>query len=197
MVKFDAREIKGAWKKGYALDIHTISSMLIGYTPNGYAQFDTKRTELGQLIFQLKNRSDKSAVDPIATTAASFVSGWKPGVDLIVPVPPTSKRAVKPTLLIAEALAKLGRNVVYCNCITLTRDPGKALKNVDDPEERNALLAGLYTIDSAITKGKRILLLDDLYRSGATMNAVTDVLLDKGKAAHVVALAITCTRSKA
>ena len=38
-------------------------------------------------------------------------------------------------------------------------------------------------------------LFDDLFRSGATMNAITDVLLRKGKAASVRAFTITRTRS--
>jgi len=41
-----------------------------------------------------------------------------------------------------------------------------------------------------------VLLFDDLYRSGATMNAIAAALLDEGGAADVFALAITRTRSK-
>ncbi len=37
--------------------------------------------------------------------------------------------------------------------------------------------------------------MDDLYRSGATMDAITRALYDQGSAADVFALAITRTRS--
>lgn len=40
-----------------------------------------------------------------------------------------------------------------------------------------------------------MLLFDDLYRSGATMNEITALPYDQGKAAEVYALTITRTRS--
>lgn len=40
-----------------------------------------------------------------------------------------------------------------------------------------------------------VLLFDDLYRSGVTMNAVSSLLYEKGGVAHVSALTITRTRS--
>jgi competence protein ComFC len=43
-------------------------------------------------------------------------------------------------------------------------------------------------------KGKCLLLFDDLFRSGATMNAITQSLYEHG-AADVFALTITQTRS--
>lgn len=42
----------------------------------------------------------------------------------------------------------------------------------------------------------KILLFDDLYRSGATMNAITEVLYDEGYADDIYALTITRTRSR-
>jgi predicted amidophosphoribosyltransferase len=196
MTNFTAREIKGAWEKGYALDVQTISSDFIGYTEGGHPRFDTKRSEVGELLYRLKYKADKAAIEPLAHAAASMLTKWKPGVDLVVPVPASTKRAVPPVLLIAEAIAKLGKKPCI-DCVTTTRAPTKQLKNVNDLDERKKLLEGLYAVDQAITSGKRILLVDDLYRSGATMNAITAVLLGQGKAAKVFAFAITCTRSNA
>ena len=45
------------------------------------------------------------------------------------------------------------------------------------------------------TTGKNVLLFDDLFRSGATMNAITDVLLNQGQVTSVSVLTITKTRS--
>jgi predicted amidophosphoribosyltransferase len=196
MTKISPRQIKGAWTEGYALDVQTVSSTFVGYNEGGHPQFDTTRSELGELLFKLKYRGDQSVVAPIAEAVATYLTQWKPGPEIIVPVPATTVRKHPPVVLIADAVAKLGK-ISCIDCVKTTRNPAKSLKNVFDPVERQALLADLYTVDPALTKGKKILLLDDLYRSGATMNAVTQTLLGKGEAANVVVLAITCTRSHA
>lgn len=69
------------------------------------------------------------------------------------------------------------------------------MKNIFDLDERLKALDGVHAVDTAATQGRRVLLFDDLYRSGATMNVITTVLYDQGKAAEVFALTITRTRS--
>jgi competence protein ComFC len=66
---------------------------------------------------------------------------------------------------------------------------------VTDPEKRKELVDGLYAVDHVYTASKNILLFDDLFRSGTTMNAITDVLMQQGKSKSVCALTITKTRS--
>jgi predicted amidophosphoribosyltransferase len=70
------------------------------------------------------------------------------------------------------------------------------LKNVYDAEERRRLLDGAFDIISSRVKGHRVLLVDDLYRLGATMNAIGDALHRSGAIA-VFAFAFTQTRSQA
>jgi len=61
--------------------------------------------------------------------------------------------------------------------------------------DRTKLLDDLHTVDKAATQGKTILLFDDLYRSGATMNAIAAALRDAGLVADVYSLTVTRTRS--
>lgn len=68
------------------------------------------------------------------------------------------------------------------------------LKDIHDPEARRELLDGAFEADRAEVNGKGILLIDDLYRSGATANAVTIALIAAG-ASRVYFLAATRTRS--
>jgi predicted amidophosphoribosyltransferase len=62
--------------------------------------------------------------------------------------------------------------------------------------ERWHLLDGLHEVDPARVEGRRVLLFDDLFRSGATLNAVTAALYDQGHAAVVCALVLTRSRSQ-
>jgi predicted amidophosphoribosyltransferase len=97
---------------------------------------------------------------------------------------------------VALLAQEIGRrsNLPVVDCIKKTRETPQ-LKNVYDLDERTKLLDGSFDVDSAATKGKSILLFDDLYRSGATMNAITSVLYERGAAKDVFALTITRTRS--
>src|SRR2546428_5645896 len=69
-VKIDPMKLLGPWADGYVLERqHTLTSEFLGHDSFGNPQFDTKRTELGELVFRLKNRNDKNTLDPIAETA--------------------------------------------------------------------------------------------------------------------------------
>ena len=69
------------------------------------------------------------------------------------------------------------------------------LKNVTDPDKRAEALTGLYAVDAKQTRGRRILLFDDLFRSGSTLNAITSLLQTEGSAKYVDVLTVTRTRS--
>lgn len=186
--------IPGRWREGYALDFHTTGSVYIGDDEYGHPQFDTKRTEIGDLLYRLKYRSDRTAIPEIVETAAAFVRGWQPDLSLLIAVPPSKQRAVQPLLLVAEPLAgELGLGF-RADRVRKRRDVPE-LKDVYDFHKRVELLTGAYEVGDGVFTGKRLLLFDDLYRSGATLNAVTSLLYDEGKASEVFALTITRTRT--
>jgi len=193
VVKINPIAIAGRWHSGVALDLHTTSSTPIGYNDFGYMQFETVRPEIAELLYRLKNRADGSAAGPIIETAAGFLSQHLDKFDCIVPVPPSQPRALQPVIILAEGIAKALKLPVL-SCVSTTRSTSQ-LKNITDPEERQEHIKGLYQVDTAQTRGRKILLFDDLFRSGTTMNAITDVLINPGSAAIVRALTITKTRS--
>ena len=187
--------IAGRWREGYALDLHTVSSTYLGDDEYGHSRFETKRSPAGDLLYRLKYQTDKSAVPELADALASFVRSWQPGVEIVVPVPPSRNRAVQPVLMVGETLAR-ELQLDFCPaCVRRTRDVPQ-LKDVFEYDERWRLLTGLYEVDRARVASQRILLFDDLFRSGATMNSITAALYDQGGAADVFALTITRTRSK-
>jgi competence protein ComFC len=193
MASINPRKIEGSWIRGVALDVHTTSSRLVGANAQGRPQFETKRSELGELMYRLKYGGDRSAAAEIVRTAATYLRSFREKFELIVPVPPSAVRSLQPVIILARGIATAVDRPMH-NCVQTTRATPQ-LKDVSDPEQRRKLLEGLYSVDPTVTGGKHILLVDDLFRSGSTMNAVTDVLLNQGKAASVRVLAITYTRS--
>ncbi|MCU0701698.1 MAG: hypothetical protein MUC96_34755 [Myxococcaceae bacterium] len=198
MVNINPKKLAGRWRAGYALDHHTTSSVYLGVDEFGHEQFETTRSEIGELLYLLKYKSDAGTVTAIVDAAVAFIDRWKRGggleVDVLVPVPPSRQRPTQPVLLVAEALAQ--RLGVPCatHCVTKVRDMPE-LKNVYEFNERDRLLAGAHQVDKAQAQGRKVLLFDDLYRSGATMNAISSALYDSGGAADVFALTITKSRS--
>jgi predicted amidophosphoribosyltransferase len=193
MTKINPQRIAGKWKSGVALDVHTLSSVYLGVNEHGYEVYDTTRSEIGELLFRLKYRSDMAAANDIVAAASAYLKPHLEKFDLIVPVPPSGTRPLQPVITLAKGIGAITKLPVV-ECVTLTRSATE-LKGVIDVDKRNELLAGLHAVDAAQTKGKRILLFDDLFRSGSTMNVITEILMGMGEAASVSALTITRTRS--
>jgi len=161
-----ALEIPGRWREGYALDLHTVLSTFLGDDAYGHARFDTERAVAGELLYRLKYRGDPSAVDALVEAAASFVRSWDPPLDVLVPVPASRPRTREPVLALGAALAKDLKLEFTPDSLRRTRDMPE-LKDVYQYDERFRLLAGLQEVDRAIVQGRGVLLLDDLFRSGA------------------------------
>jgi predicted amidophosphoribosyltransferase len=97
---------------------------------------------------------------------------------------------------VGTALAGLTGLPILSSCLKKTKDTSE-LKDVFDLGKRSELLQDAFAVDAAKAKGKRILLFDDLYRSGATATAITRVLKEQGGAAAVYLLTLTRTRRNA
>lgn len=179
------------WVEGYVLDYHTVSS-----TPTGdpYYRFDTKRTELGELLFRLKYRGGESVVlADIVDTAEQFVGEWKPPIECVVPAPPSLTRQTQPAVEIARELAMRLRLPV-CEDAVVKVKPTPQMKNIDDWSERQKVLTEAIQAGHGDVKGKHILLVDDLIESGSTLRRTADVLLKDGGARAIYALVLTRTK---
>lgn len=195
VIRYAATRLPGRWKLGFALDVHTKSSTFAGYDEFGHERFDTVRSQLGELLYQLKYHNDQTAVSSIARTAASFVQKRRLNVDCVVPVPASQRRANQPVSLLASALGKeLAIPVVAA--LKKSRNTPE-LKAIHDFDERIKLLENAIelTAEAKRLEGSQVLLFDDLWRSGATLNAAATVLAERADAAEFFALTITRTRS--
>ena len=192
MTKTNPRKFDGPWADGRVLDLHSTGSEFLGYDEYGHEQFDTRRTDMGELLYRLKYRNDASALEEIGAVAEKFIRSWRIEFDVIVPAPPTRTRRVQPLHQIADELSRRF-NVPVVKAVSKKAAGAAELKNLREFHERQAVLQGALTVNARAIAGKRVLLLDDLIRSGATLGAVADALSNAG-AATIFAFALTKTR---
>jgi len=186
--------IQGDWSDGYALDLHTTRSVYLGDNEYGHPEFDTEYSEVGALVKAVKYRGDLSRVPELIDTAAHFIRHWGVGIDVVVPAPPSRQRRVQPVEVIASGIAQAlgvadGRGAVWRTKAV------PELKGLANQDERAVALDGAHDVNPTMTRGRRVLLFDDLFRSGAPMGSAARLLLARGGATEVFALTLTKTRT--
>jgi competence protein ComFC len=193
MIEIHPKEIKGSWEQGYVVDVHTISSTMIGYNEFGHPEFDTVRSQLGELVYCLKYKADKAAIPSVVEAAASFVSEWGIKPEAVVGMPPSKHRNFQPVTELAGELARALKIVLSTESLKKTKMT-QQMKDVGDFSARVTTLEAAFVSDKRL-EGKTVLLFDDLFQSGATMNVAARTLKGQGLVKSVYALALTRTRN--
>lgn len=184
--------IEGPWRAGIVLDWHTVESKLAGENEFGHPAFETTRSEIGELLYQFKYRSNRQALNQLLVLAMERMAEAKGKFGLVLPVPPSNPTRTV-TQQIAAGLATGLAAPTSTTALTKVRATDE-LKSVTDPARRKELLNGVFAADPAQILGKSVLLVDDLYRSGATLEAATEAAYAQGGASAVYVFAVTRTR---
>ncbi len=101
----------------------------------------------------------------------------------------------EPVVEIAKAIGTRLSKPMNEAAVNKTKDTPE-LKDVFDYQQRIHLLEGAFQVDTGAVRDKRVLLVDDLYRSGATATVVAQALLAGGASAvHMLAMTRTRTRT--
>lgn len=189
------KKLEGSWDLGYALHKHTLSSVYLGDDEYGHPRFDTTRSEPGESLYQLKYRGDWDQVKPLAAQVKTSLLPLFGKIGLIIPMPASTVRARQPVNEIATELGRLTDTPVFDNIIVKAPAPqgSPQLKNLHGREEKEAALQGRFSINPAITNEGcwNALLLDDLFDTGATMDAVSKTLRTYKKINQVYAASLT------
>lgn len=184
-------KIQGNWDKGYVLDKHVLSSTPKGENVYGHMEFNTIRTELGELVFLLKNRGKQDAVCCIIDIIKQFLDNWKElkSVDIVLPVPPSKERIYQPASEIAEAISQY-LDVSFTDGV-LEKTTFEQSKNMNKTDKS---LKGSIVANLKATKPHSILLVDDLYSTGTTLTECVSVLRNDPHLKNIYVLAMTKTK---
>lgn len=159
------REERGAWPDG------------IAYVHAAYVYDAQART----LVHQLKYRSVRAAALPLAGQMALLPAGEE---EMIVPLPTDRrrrrKRGFNQATLLAQALCEEW-GMPMCEALERTRHcaPQTGLSEAQRRENLSGCMAVRARSVDAI-RGRRVLLIDDVYTTGATAAEAARALLDAG-----------------
>lgn len=136
-----------------------------------------------EAMYRFKYAGRRSYADSFARDAADLWGDWIQGMDfdMIVPVPMYSGKRKTRGFDQAEVFARALGEETGIPCLHLldrvmATPPMKGLS----PEERRKNLKNAFQVRDFDVKSKRVLLCDDIYTTGSTMDAAAERLLEAG-----------------
>lgn len=175
------RPLNGPWLAGWALDFHS-----------RYDGDIASRSVIGELVFRYKYNGEQQLAQELAQRWAELLAAHPelPKFDAIIPVPPSLQRAAEPMTMLAQALAAQLKLSAWTNVLIKTRAT-RPQKEMTSLAQKRANVAGAFALKGEV-RGKCVILIDDLYDSGATLEEVAKVLA-RGGVSGIVVLTLTKT----
>ncbi|MEB7586138.1 ComF family protein [Serratia rubidaea] len=186
------KEIAGNWNKGVVLDKHSKYSVLRGQNEHGYNVYNTIRTDVGEALYQLKYCFAWNQVQPLAQCLYDNAYPLFDKVEFIVPMAASNIRARQPVTEVAQALAQLA-GVPCCTNMLLKAAGGVSLKDLNTKEAKVAAIADSFSCQEVIqNEGQwNVLVIDDIYHTGASMEAACAALRGYNKINNIYVAALT------
>ncbi|MFH1662807.1 MAG: ComF family protein [Chloroflexota bacterium] len=136
-----------------------------------------------QAIHQLKYKNLRAIVEPLAGLLGNYLTTHPIPGEALVPVPlhrrRLKERGYNQSELLARELGKIVKLPVIADCITRNKHtPAQARATSVGERRRN--VANVFTCRNHSLQNKKIILIDDVATSGATLNACAATLKAAG-----------------
>ena len=136
-----------------------------------------------QAIHQLKYKNLRALVTPLAKILYDYITANPLPVNVLVPVPLHPKRlrerGYNQSGLLAQELSRLSGFPVIEDCLSRKEHTSPQARTIN-LEERRSNVANAFTCVNDRLKDKKVLLLDDVSTSCATLNACASALKASG-----------------
>lgn len=145
-----------------------------------YAYDDIMRRSIENFKFHGRREYGDFYIRAMAEYGRSCIQRWRP--QAIVPVPITARkqkiRGFNQSEYLAEGIGRIYKIPVW-NHAVVRLEEGKAQKELT-AKERRRNLKNVFQIGENFSPCKTILLVDDVYTTGSTVDAVAEVLKENG-----------------
>jgi predicted amidophosphoribosyltransferase len=193
-MEVNIQRINGNWDLGYSLDKHVLQSVYLGENQWGHAEFDTTRSEVGEALFLLKYRSDFTQIKVIADQISESLSQHFSTACLVIPMPASKQRARQPVREIALKVAE-NMKIPCLENLLIKNVNTPQMKDIDSRDEKVDTLVKAFAINDVLGGGYYdILIVDDLYDTGSSLEAATKVLKEYSKIRNIYVATVTRKR---
>lgn len=142
------------------------------------------REEVRQSVYQFKYKNRRifaeTYADELVRLYAGILREWR--IDVLIPIPlhrrKYRRRGYNQAQLLAEALSARTGLPVETGALRRRRET-KALKSLN-PSERRRALAGAFAVSGDWKAKRSVLLVDDIYTTGSTIDAAAQSLRENG-----------------
>lgn len=193
--RFNARQREHAsFDSGWALGLHSRFN---------HEKADFERTELGELVHKMKYRYNMEALVTLAELMAERIKSRLNELNVdatvfsaVIPIPPSNTdRPYQPVEELARLVAQ--RLGIPCDTKYLFKSTVTTnVKSLTSYKEKVELLRDAMQTADQRYAGKRVLVIDDIVDSGATLDMAAHTLKSKGQVDRVYVLCATETLGK-
>ncbi|MBE3673998.1 ComF family protein [Pseudoalteromonas distincta] len=193
-MEVNIQRICGNWDLGYSLDKHVLQSIYLGENQWGHAEFDTTRSEVGEALFLLKYRSDFTQISVIADQMTESLSQYFSTACLVIPMPASKQRARQPVREIALKIAE-NMKIPCLENLLIKNVSTPQMKDINSRDDKVDTLVKAFAINDVLGNGYYdILIVDDLYDTGSSLEAATKVLNEYSKIRNIYVATVTRKR---
>jgi len=147
---------------------------------------------LRKAVHELKYQNLRAIAAPLAELLSEYLANNPLPIDVLVPVPlhpqRLRERGYNQSVLLARELGKRRQLPVVTGFLVRARDTPPQARTANVAERRLNIVKAFVCLDNGI-RGKRVLLIDDVATSGATLDAAA-AALKSGNASSVWGLTI-------
>jgi predicted amidophosphoribosyltransferase len=124
---------------------------------------------------------------------AVSLGGYFKSASFVVPMPPSKQRAVQPVVAIAKQVA-VQMGVPFMDNVLRKTAPTAQMKDIPVRQDRVNALCSAFVVNDVLADGRYdVLIVDDLYDTGSSLEAATIMLRKYTKIQNIFVATLTRT----